>query len=902
VTLSPGERVGSFQVLASIGAGGMGEVYRAHDARLRRDVALKLLPEEFVRDGERLARFNREAQLLASLNHPNVAAIYGLEEAAGAPVLVLELVEGPTLLDRLTQGRLPHAEAVAVALQLCDALDAAHARGVIHRDLKPANIKLTADGNVKVLDFGLAKALGEEPIADATSSPTLGAAASRLGVLIGTPAYMSPEQAKGRAVDRRADVWALGCVLFEMLAGKRAFDAETLSEVLVQVLERDPDWTRLPADLPPGVARVVRRCLEKDPRRRFHDVADVRLDLDEARSEQRGAGAADTAVSRHRGLGWTVLAALAGAAATLGLVSIGSPRQVPRRAAAQVQIELPPGVQLAVDTEHPVLALSPDGAQLVFVGDENGTRRLYLRRLADRESRPIAGTDGAASPFFSPDGAWVAFYAPAGGLAKVRIASGLPTRILQTTGFTVAQGASWGPRDTVVLAASMNSGLARASLAGDRLQPITAAQFVTGAYLPYAWPHALPDGRHVLFTDKSTPSLGVAVLDLENGRTRALVDGGTSPRFSPSGHVLFARDGALYSVPVDAAGTATTGPERKIMEGLMTHADGAAQFSVAADGMLAYVAGGPAVRKQELVWVDRQGKVDVLLDSRASFMGPKFSPDGRWLALASYDGPNLDVWRYDISRGALSRVTTHPGEDFAAVWSPDASRLALASEIGEDAGEMGPGLAWIDSDGRSEPLLRSPGFGNWEFPTSWSADGAWIAYTRMSAAAPSADVFLFPTRGPREPVALLDTPEHEFGAAFSPDSRWIAFVAHRSEHDEVYVAAFPGPGPWIQISTAGGVEPVWSRDGSELYYREGSRLMAVTLPSRSPERASAPRVLFEGPFERTSMGGGMANYDVSADGRRFVMVRRKAGVMPRTIQLVLNWPAALAAPVDGSSR
>ena len=687
-----------------------------------------------------------------------------------------------------------------------------------------------------------------------------------------------------------------------MLSGKRAFDAETLSEVLVQVLERDPDWMRLPADLPRGVARVVRRCLEKDPRRRFHDMADVRLDLAEVQSGLPGAGSAETdRSSRRRVYGSAVLAALLGAAATLGFVNLGSPRQAPRHAAAQVQIDLPAGVQLAVDTEHPVLALSPDGTQLVFVGDENGTRRLYLRGLADGESRPISGTDGAASPFYSPDGAWIAYYT-AGGLSKVRIASGVPTRILETTGFSVAQGATWGPRDTAVLAASVNSGLARASLAGDRPQPITAAQFVTAADLPYAWPHALPDGRHVLFTDKSAPSPRVAVLDLESGGTRALVDGGTSPRFSPTGHVLFAREGALYAVPVDAAGTAATGPEQKLLQGLLTHTDGAAQFSVAAGGTLAYVAGEETARRQDLVWVDRQGKVDAFLDSRASFIGPRLSPDGRWIGVASYDGPNLDVWRYDRTRGALSRVTTHPGEDFSAVWSPDGTRLALASEIGEDAGEMGPALAWIGSDGRPEQLVRSAGFGNWEFPTSWSPDGAWIAYTRMSATPPSVDVFLFPTRGPRQSVALLDTPVAEFGAAFSPDGRWIAFVAHRSERDEVYVRAFPVPGPWIQISTAGGSEPVWSRDGGELYYRDGSRLMAVTLPAKSPEKASAPRALFEGPFDRMPIGGGMANYDVSPDGSRFVMVRRKAGAAPRSIDLVLNWPAALAAAGGASNR
>jgi eukaryotic-like serine/threonine-protein kinase len=890
--LSPGARVSSFEILAPLGVGGMGEVYRARDTRLAREVAVKFLPNDVAGDADRLARFTREAQLLASLNHPNIAAIYSVEETARGPALVLELVNGPTLADRLGAGPIAVNEVFSIARQIVDALDAAHSRGLIHRDLKPANVKLTCDGTVKVLDFGLAKALAGESVPDDVNGRAAAGTATHLGVILGTPAYMSPEQATGRSVDRRTDIWAFGCLLFEMLTGRRPFDGNTISEVVAKVLEREPDWTLLPASVPTALVRLMRHCIEKDHRRRMRDIGDVRLVLDDVESDKAVSETTDTRSDVRRTLSWAVSVALGIAVIVIAMSQRRGPAQ-PVQQPVQLQIELPVSVHLAVDTEHPVIALSPDGTLLVFVGDENGTRRLYLRRLAEPNARPIAGTEGAASPFFSPDSAWIGYYS-GWTLAKVAVGGGIPVAAQATTAFAIAQGASWAPDGSVVIAVSVNSGLMRGSMSDDRLQPITAIKPITRPDLPYAWPSVLPDGRHVLFTDNTGTNPAVAVLKLDDGSVKLLVNGATNPRYSTSGHILFARSGSVYAAPFDAQHIAITGAEQKILDGVMTQADGAAQFSVASNNTLAYITGAEVPTSQELVWVDRQGNTEPLSDAREVFLAPRFSPDGRQLVLASFEGSNLDVWRLDVARGALTRVTTHPGEDFSPVWSPDGRTLALASEIGEDRGEMGPALAWTTSDGRVEQLVRSPANGDWEFPSSWSPDGMWIAYLRAKGAV-SRDVLLFPARGgSRQPIAFADSPANEYAAMFSPDGRWIAYVSDQSNRPEVYVAPFPGPGQRIQISVAGGTEPVWARNGRELFYREGNKLMAVSFPGGSIDAATAPRALFEARFEGTNnMGAETANYDVSPDGRRFVMARRKNLVAPRVIHVVLNWREAL---------
>jgi Tol biopolymer transport system component len=912
MALDIGTRLGPYEIQAAIGAGGMGEVYRARDTRLHRDVAIKVLPELFASDPDRLARFEREAQVLASLNHPNIAAIHGIEDGGGTRALVLEFVDGPTLADRIAKGPIPLDEALPIARQIAEALEAAHEHGIIHRDLKPANVKVRPDGVVKVLDFGLAKLVGPAEAGhyvpggdrsgrlqrDLTAAPTVTSPAimTGAGVILGTAAHMAPEQAKGRVADKRCDVWAFGCVLYEMLTGKRAFKGDDVTDVLVAVLSKEPDWSALSAGTPAAIRRLLRRCLEKDRRERLPDIGSARLEIKDTTTPPVAevmASPAGASRGRER-LAWVMMVVLLTAASGMYLWQAQRADQI-EVPPAQVQVVLPPGVHIAVDTEHPALALSPDGSQLVFVGDDGGRRQLYVRDLADRDARVIPRTEGASSPFYSPDGAWIGFF-DGGLLKKVPSRGGVPVAAHASTGTSVNGGATWTLNDTVIIAASPNSGLSRGSIADDRLHRIDEWTWITDNTRPYAWPHALPNGQHVIFTDNTGGRLDdahVAVLSLQSGQIQMLVNGGTNPRYSPTGHVLFARGGALYAVPFDAERAEATGPERLLLNGVMTGPRGAAQFTVTANGTLAYIAGDATPTQHELVWADRSGRTQPVLDDGRTYEDPRLSPDGTRLAFTTPDGANFDIWVRDLVRGSNTRVTTHPGEDFEPVWSPDGTRLVFASEIDEDPQNPGPGLAWIAGFGqRPEQLLRSPGFGNWEFPLSWSPDGRWLAFAGTKGGT-SRDIFLLPTAGTRQPTTFLGTAADEAGATFSPDGRWIAYVSDETGREEVYVRPFPGPGAPSTISTEGGVEPRWARSGRELFYRSGNKMMAVNIGDGSGFVASAPTTLFEGRFEMKGYGGSSANYDVSPDGR-FVMIRRKNPVIPTVVHVVFNWPRAFA--------
>ncbi len=895
MSITPGTRFGPFEILALLGSGGMGEVYRARDTRLHRDVALKVLPKEFAQDPERVARLTREARLLASLSHPNIAAIHGIEEQHGEIALVLELVEGPTLAERFASGPLPLATALSVAQQVAEAIEAAHARGVIHRDLKPANLKLTADGQVKVLDFGIAKALADDSALQ-TPSATASLATTRSGIVIGTPGYMSPEQTTGGTVDRRTDVWAFGCVLFEALAGRRAFDGATVSDTLVRVLEHEPEWDALPQATPDALERLLSRCLRKDARQRLQDIGDARIEIEELRMTREGsaAGRARSPRPARRGLAlpWAFSAAIGIVAMALfvwGLRRGGVAPVTP----AHLIVELPPGVTLPLDTEHPVLALSPDGRRLVFLGDERGTRRLYVRDLADPVARPMAGTEDAVDPFFSPDGASITFFSGP-MIKKVAVVGGAPLAIHAATEASVNRGATWITSDSLIYAASPNSGLSQGSTVGGQPRGMDNWRYITAEIkAPYAWPSALPGGRNVLFTDivgDTSDQSRVNVLSLRDKGVRTLVSGGTSARYSATGHLLFARGGALYAVPFDAQRAQATGAESKALDGIVVEPNGAAQYAVSANGTLAYVGGPPVARQHELVWVDRAGRAVTLRDDGREYSFPRLSPAGTELAFTSPTGSNYDVWILDLRRGSLQRVTTASGEDFEPVWHPDGTRLAISSER-ED--EEGPGLAWTNGpDFRLEFLLSTPGNGNWEFPTSWSPDGKWLAFARHRVDAAS-DVEMLPTSGARTPVPFAADGASEMGAMFSPTSPYVAYVSDVSGREEVYVRPFPGPGAAVPVSTNGGIEPVWSRDGRELFYRQGDALKSVKLTGSGMVERGAPTTVFEGRYDRAPYGGRSANYDVSLDGQRFLMVRRKNLAQPTTIHVVFNWPDAL---------
>ena len=616
--LPSGTRLGPYEVLAPLGAGGMGEVYRARDPRLGRDVAIKVLPSEVASDPERLARFRREAHLLASLNHPHIAAVHGLEEQDGKLVLVLELVEGEDLSERLKRGAVPVEEALGIARQIAEALEEAHEHGIVHRDLKPANVKLTPEGKVKVLDFGLAKAYAGEQAAnanDASHSPTLTRAGSELGVILGTAAYMSPEQARGKPVDKRADIWAFGVVLFEMLTGKRLFQGETVSDTLAAVLKTDPDWSLLPAETPLRIRELLRHCLTRDPRGRLRDIGDARIEIEGLRSTPDHVDAVPIAALEsspwRSALPWLFAAVMGTATAASWIREWRHPRAVGPQP-AHLQVVLPTGLSIAVDTNHPALALSPDGSRLVFVADDHGKRRLYQRDLADPVVRAIDGTEGASAPFFSPDAAWIGFF-DGSTLKKVPSSEGVPVPVHAVTDTGVNRGATWTLGDTVIYAASVNSGLQRGSVAGPRKRPFADWVSITKPTEPYAWPEALPNGRQVLFTDNTAErpeDARVAVLSLQTGEIKPLVNGGSNPRYAATGHILFARGSALYAVPLDVERAEASGPERKLLDGVMTHFNGAAQFSVAANGMLAYIAGTSGPREDELLWVDRRGATE----------------------------------------------------------------------------------------------------------------------------------------------------------------------------------------------------------------------------------------------------------------------------------------------------
>jgi serine/threonine-protein kinase len=552
---------------------------------------------------------------------------------------------------------------------------------------------------------------------------------------------------------------------------------------------------------------------------------------------------------------------------------------------------MPPGVHIAVDTEHPALALSPDGSLLVVVGEEGGVRRLYLRKLADPVMGPIAGTEGASSPSFSPDGAWIAFLADR-SVKKVRTAGGVPIAVHYDTGPGVSRGLTWTTDDVVVSAQSANSGLKRGDIAGEIRRSIDEWTDLTDPMAPYAWPEALPGGRHLLFTDLSSgggAAARVALLAMETGDRQTVVNGGTNPRYSATGHIVFARAGSLYAVPFDVERLAGGGIERRLVAGVLHDDNGAAQVAVG-PGTLAYIAGDAAPREHELVWVNRNGAAEVLLDNGQRFFDPRLSPDGARVALTSYTGANSDIWVLDLVRGSFDRLTTHPGEELVPVWSPEGDRLALASEVAEDADNPGPGLAMLPlSSTAPEPLIMSPGWGNWEFPSSWSNRG-YLAYQRARGGVQS-DVWVRNMSDGTD-LAFVQTDARAHGAMFSPDGNWVAYVADDSGRGEVYVKSFPDGGGRTPISTQGGSEPVWARSGHEIFYRQGDKLMVVDL-SDGPDRPAPPQVLFEGRFRKTEWAADAANYDVDIDGSRFLMVRDRNPVLPTVIQVVFNWPEAL---------
>jgi serine/threonine-protein kinase len=907
--LAAGARLGPFQIAEPLGAGGMGEVYRARDTRLNRDVAIKILPETFALDADRLARFKREAQVLAALNHPNIAAIYGLEETDGIQALVLELVEGPTLADRIADGPIAVEEALPIARQIAEALEAAHEQGIIHRDLKPANIKVREDRSVKVLDFGLAKLAASDNsssgMAGLSMSPTITTpAATGIGMILGTAAYMSPEQARGKVVDRRADVWAFGCVLYEMLTGLRAFPGEDVTETIASVVKSEPDWDLLPVDLSPTPRVYLRRCLQKNPRDRVHDIGDVRLAID---------GAFDVAVPPPQppaeAVGTTPWRSPTAAAAALALILVtavatwvvmapAAERPAPLRRFAISTGQVP----LVIANRNRDVAITPDGSRLVYFAGLGANRQLYVRALDALEGTPIRQADRFFEPFVSPDSRWVGFNDEADfTLRKVPIAGGPPVTI--TAVGREILGATWGPDDTIVFATTdPGTGLRRVSAGGGAPTALTTPDKARGE-IQHSWPEFLPGGRAVLYTIQSGErgeEFQIAVLDIESGESRTLVPGGSSPRFSPSGHLVYGAENTIRAVPFDLARLEVLGDPIPLIEGvIMKGGGGGADFSVSADGTLVYIAGGAGAALRRLVWAERDGARRPINAPPHGYTSARISPDGTRVALDARDQQS-DIWIWDFARETLRRLTTDPNVDFAPIWTRDGRRIVFSSS------RVSPNTLFVqaaDGTGGTERLTEGT---ETHVPNAFSPDGRRLIFRADSGTATGQDLRMLVLDGEPRIMPLIQSPFNERNAEISPDGKWIAFQSNESGADEVYVRPFPDveSGRW-QVSTAGGAQPAWAPNGRELFYvAADGRLMAVDVRSQAGFAAGVPRMLVDGGFLFNLATSQNRSYDVSPDGTRFLLIEApNTGTQADTagLTVVLNWADELKrlVPVNG---
>jgi eukaryotic-like serine/threonine-protein kinase len=886
-----GKTLGHYRVGEQLGRGGMGEVYLADDLNLNRKVALKFLPDAFTGDLERMARFEREAKLLASLNHPNIAAIYGLEQAEGKRFLVLELVEGETLAQRISKGPLPVEEALGVCRQISEGLEAAHEKGVIHRDLKPANVMITAGDRVKILDFGLAKALANETQSvDSSQSPTLTEAMTRPGVILGTAAYMSPEQAKGKSVDKRADIWAFGCILYECLTGKRAFEGETVTETLAAILKGEPDWKAVPATTPANICFVLRRCLEKDVNHRLHDAADARM-LIEAPPVDRAI-----ATARLSWLAWIVAGVLFLALALIAFIHF---REKPIVSAemVQLQITLPDTVNVA---PRPAFALSPDGRHLVFgASDSDGLNRLWIRNLDSLEAQPLPGSDlKYSTPFFwSPDSRFIAFDA-GGMLKKINISGGPPLMICKLN--TPAVGGSWN-RDGVIIFGAWSSGVMRVPAVGGIALPVTKPD-PTHKEGGDCSPTFLPDGRHFLYwrTSESDEIRGVYVGSLDNTakeQGRRLPLEASSYRFiyvpsvdSGPGRLLFLRGQILMAQLFDDKRLELIGEALPVAEPVGSFA-GDAFFSVSTNGILVYRSGS-ASQNFQATWFDRQGKTLGKVGEPGSYNGLALSPDGEQVAISQ----GGDLWLLDLSRGTNTRFTFGNSQSAFPIWSPDGNRITFSSTRHSVSCVL---LQKSASGARTEELLLESRM--ILHSTSWSRDGRFLLYSALDPKT-KGDIWVLPLEGARKPMRFLQTEFIEHEGRFSPDMRWIAYVSDESGIDEIYVRGFSQTDPdassetsgkW-QLSKGGGAGPRWRRDGKELYYRApDGRVMAVEIMADVQFRVGIPKSLFQAPPEVRPLAMESSPWDVSADGDRFLLVIPTSESSPTPFIVVFDWMALL---------
>ena len=885
MSLSAGTRLGAFEILAPLGKGGMGEVYRARDTKLEREVAIKVLPDALTQDPERLARFQREATLLAALNHPHIGSIYGLEEAEGKPFLVLELAPGEDLSDRIERGPIPVDEAVEIARQIAEALEEAHEKGIVHRDLKPANIKLTQDGKVKVLDFGLAKAYAadETGATDVSQSPTMSARATAAGLLLGTAAYMSPEQARGKPVDKRADIWAFGVVLFEMLTGENLFSGETVSDTLASILKEEPDWTLLPADTPRKLSDLLHRCLRMDVRNRLHDIGDARIEIEEALSEP--ALSADTAAPRGRsGIAWLGWIAAAAALVLAGFLARPTVDPVTESRLTRFGLSLPEEAPLAL-LDVPILGLSPDGRHLAFtsVDPSSGRPSIYLRPMDQMKARLVANTEGGSSPFFSPDGRHLAFF-DGDNLKKVPVDGGEAFTIAAAPN---ARGGVWTPDGSeIFFSPDYTSGIWRVSAAGGTPEPVVVPDDAAGERT-FRWPDLLPSGRTVLYTVGSvdTPNnydaARIEAFSLDTGERHVLVDRAHMARFVPPNRLVFSRSGVLFSVSFDLEQLEIVGQPAPVVQGVGGDpSSGAGYFDLSNDGTLAFVPGSIAQNDAYLTLVSRDGERTRLPLEPRGLNSPRFSPDGHSLAFTvsrSLAGADGNIWIYSFETGGLDRLTFGDDSIYSA-YTPDGLEIAYQN-VGSSAIFVKP----VDGSAAEEQLTPS-GQGPL-LPEAWSPDGRTLAYTRIAA---STDIYLV-TRGEEPRLFEVDA----CCARFSPDGRWIAYSSPASGGVNIFVRPVSGDGKW-QVTQERGSYHHWSKVGSQILYiatnEPGRPVRAVDVTTGETLRFGPPRTVIERTHGFVTATAPKVNWSAAPDGSRFVFVEFDRGPdSSSSIEVVLGW-------------
>ncbi len=848
----------------------MGEVYRARDTKLKRDVAIKVLPAEFARDAERLARAQREAEVLASLNHPNIAQIYGQEDASGTPCLVLEFVDGQTVEQRLKQGPLPVAEALDLARQIADALDAAHERGIVHRDLKPANVKITPAGQVKVLDFGLAKTIDTMPPEALSHSPTLAGSATGTGVILGTSGYMSPEQARGKTADARSDIWSFGVMLYEMLSGKPAFPGETVVEVLGGVLKSDADWRLLPSTIPPSVLSLLRHCLQKDRNRRLRSIADARFQIEQAIHEPASAPASAPPAQKSRERIWIGVALVAViAAASVTVWHFASAPNAPLE--TRLQIVTPPAASMSS------FAISPDGRKVVYEGLDNGKHLLWLRRLESPNAEALPGTDGPTQPFWSPDSRSVAFFAD-GKLKRIDIAGGTPQIVTDSPN---GPNGAWNSDGTILFALTSTGPLQRVAASGGAAAPFTKVD--PPRQVSHRFPSFLPDGRHFLFGVAGTPEgRGVYVASLDDNQPRRLFDADSAAVFAPPDQLLFVRQGTLFAQRFDLRKLETVQEPVAVATSVSFNTEWLLDknFSVSQTGTLAYRSGK---REKEFIWLDRSGTPVGAIGTRddAQPQSIRLSPDGRTVAMLRSVNGNNDVWLMDAARGVLRRFTSDPADDNGAVWSPDSNVLVYTSR--QKKGNLNLYRKPVNGNGGDELLVDSP---ENKFPLDWSADGHFLLYSTDSPKT-GTDLWAF-SFDQKKSIPVIQTNADEIVGRFSPDGRWVAFQSNETGRDEIYVQPFPGPGGKSSpISINGGFGPQWRSDGKEIYYiGTDNRLMAVPMTLRPNGQADAGT-----PVPLFSVRPG-SEFEVSRDGKRFLVDTLTEGASATPITVILNWSGA----------